>query len=46
MTMTRMILMTVFGTYMRLIYKKRWVLLTRYDTDVSDDDGDGDEDDD
>lgn len=41
MTMTRMILMTVFGTYTRLIYK-RWVLLTRYDTDVSDDDGDED----
>jgi hypothetical protein len=34
-------MMTVFGTYMRLIYK-RGVLLTMYDTDVSDDEDDED----
>jgi hypothetical protein len=37
-----MMMMTVFGTYMRLIYK-RGVLLTKYDTDVSDEDEDDEE---
>jgi hypothetical protein len=35
-------MMTVFGTYMRLICKRR-VWLTMYDTDDSDDDDDDDE---